>query len=98
MALLIPASSSPLFAQEKKVVPTKESCQAFVQEFYDWYLPKVRDLHVNSEELALTERRSAFSAQLVKGVEQVEAAATRDHDIGLDFDWVLASNGGLGKL
>jgi len=80
-----------LSAQEKKPVPTKESCLAFVQEFYGWYVPKARDMNVQSLDLALKQRRSAFSARLIKGVEAVEADARRNQEAGLDFDWILNS-------
>ncbi|PYX76357.1 MAG: hypothetical protein DMG78_01830, partial [Acidobacteria bacterium] len=62
-------------AQDQKSVATKESCLAFVQEFYGWYITKARDLNVDSLDLALKERRSAFSAKLIKGVEAVDADA-----------------------
>jgi hypothetical protein len=81
-----------LSAQDKKTaIPTKESCLAFVQEFYGWYVPKARDINVHSLDLALKERRSAFNPRLIKGVEAVEADATRNQEAGLDFDWILNS-------
>jgi hypothetical protein len=91
-AVIFVATCCPLLvAQEKKSTPTKESCLNFVQEFYGWYVPKARDINVNSLDLALKERRSAFSAELIKGVESVEADARSHQEAGLDFDWVLNS-------
>jgi tetratricopeptide (TPR) repeat protein len=78
-------------AQDQKSAATKESCLAFVQEFYGWYITKARDVSVDSLDLALKERRSAFIAKLTKGVEAVDADARRYKEAGLDFDSVLNS-------
>lgn len=66
----------------------KSPALAFVQEFYDWYVPKARDMTVNSLDLP-KERHPAFSARLIQGVETIEADARRHHEAGLDFDWIL---------
>ena len=91
LSVSIPAASccSVVSAQEKTAVSTKESCLAFVQEFYGWYVPKARDMSVDSLDLALKQRRSAFSTQVIKEVEAVEADARRNKEAGLDFDWIL---------
>ena len=91
-AMLFAANCFPsLFAQEKKLGPTKESCLAFVQEFYGWCVPKARSTTENSMDAALRQRRSAFSPRLVRGLEKVDADAKRNQEAGLDFDWILNS-------
>jgi hypothetical protein len=89
VSMLAASCCSFVSAQGKTSVPTKESCLAFVQEFYGWYVPKARDLSVDSLDLALKQRRSAFSVQVIKEVEAVEADARRNREAGLDFDWIL---------
>jgi hypothetical protein len=89
--LLLVTASTLLSAQENKISPTKESCLAFVKEFYDWYVPKARDINVHSLELALKDRRSAFSLRLIRGVDAVDSEAIRNKEAGLDFDWILNS-------
>jgi len=89
LAALITVGCPCLSAQKPKSGPTKESCQTFVQGFYNWYVPKARNMDVDSIDLALKERRSAFDAQLAKAVKAVEADALRNRDAGLDFDWIL---------
>jgi hypothetical protein len=89
LAVFAPICCSSLSAQERALTPTKKSCLAFVEEFYNWYVPKARDTNVDSIDLALKDRRSAFSPRLLKGVEAVEANARRNKEAGLDFDWIL---------
>jgi hypothetical protein len=89
VAIFAATACSPVSAQEKRIDPTKESCLAFVQQFYRWYVPKARDVNVASLDVALRERRSAFDARLIKGVDDVEADAERNREAGLDFDWIL---------
>lgn len=59
VAVLAPVCCPSLSAQQRTSIPTEKSCLAFVEEFYNWYLPKVRDMNVDSSDLALKERRSA---------------------------------------
>ena len=82
---------SLLSAQEKASVPTKATCLAFVQEFYGWYVPKVRATTLDSMDAALKGRRTAFSRQLLKGLQDVDDDARRNQEAGLDFDWILNS-------
>jgi hypothetical protein len=88
-AAILFAVCRPFLAQEKTSIPADKSCLVFVQHFYDWYVPKARDVKINSIELALKERRSSFSAELVKGVEAVDAEEARTQDVGLDFDLIV---------
>jgi hypothetical protein len=48
-------------------------------------------MNVHSLDLALKQRRFAFSPRLVRGVEAVEEDARRHQEAGLDFDWILNS-------
>ena len=48
-------------------------------------------MHIDSLYLALKYKRSAFSAALVKGLEQVEAKEKAKKDAGLDFDPIVNS-------
>src|SRR5664279_986864 len=89
LAMLTTVCWSSLSAQVTTSRPTKESCRAFVEEFYNWYVPKARNLNVDSIDLALKERRSAFDAHLLNAVEAVEKDARRNSEAGLDFDWIL---------
>ena len=69
----------------------KQSCVAFVREFYAWYVPKARAENLDSMDAALKERRNAFSERLLKGLQDVDADAKRNQEAGLDFDWILNS-------
>jgi hypothetical protein len=89
-AVLFAIASLTVTAQEKAVTATAESCLAFAQEFYSWYVPKAQATN-DSLALAMKQRHSSFSAQLLKGVEAVDADAERHNDAGLDFDWILNS-------
>jgi hypothetical protein len=77
--------------------PTSSSkppdCAPFVQEFYNWYLAKVNaSMKSNSREsaleVALREKRSSFSPELVKGLKEDLAASKKSPEeiVGLDFD------------
>lgn len=88
-AVLLLNCGALVFAQASGPVASPKSCQSFVQEFYDWYLPKARSLDINSLDLALRQRASVFSARLIDAVKAVEADAARERDAGLDFDWIL---------
>jgi hypothetical protein len=64
-----------------------QSCHKFVQEFYDWYLPKA------SFELAIKERSSAFSPELVRALREDQEAQAKvsEEIVGLDGDPFLNS-------
>ncbi len=83
--------SSFLWAREKASAPTKETCLAFVRNFYGWYVPKARTETLNSDDAALKARRSAFSQRLLKGLQAVDEDAKLNQEAGLDFDWILNS-------
>jgi len=69
--------------------PTEDSCRKFVQAFYDWYVPKAQDVHGDPLDLTLRRKPAPFSAELVRGLDRVEAESKADNDAGLDFDPVL---------
>ncbi len=73
-------------------------CSQFVQKFYDWYVAREKALSkANSQkdimEVAMKEKRFAFSPELLKALQEDVAAARKDPDefVGLDFDPILAS-------
>lgn len=72
-------------AQEAKA-PDASSCKAFVQGFYDWYVP--RAIKAPTLDLALKTRASDFAPSLVQQLKEDIAASARvkDEVVGLDFD------------
>lgn len=71
---------------------SEESCQKFVQDFYNWYMSKaLKRIPSDALGLALKYKRDAFSHELVRGLEAVRAEQKADKDVGLDFDPILNS-------
>jgi hypothetical protein len=76
--------------------PAKE-CGQFVQKFYDWYVAREKQLrnnrHKDVMEVAMKEKRSAFTPELLKALQEDVAAARKNprEIVGLDFDPILAS-------
>lgn len=67
----------------------RESLHAFVQGFYDWYVPKaLSDSSVPPSEIALKERSSVFGPQLAAALREDYAAQAKapGEIVGLDFD------------
>ena len=65
------------------------SCRKAVQEFYDWYLPRLmREVHVTAMEQALRNRPRQFSSTLRRELLEDLAAAKRSPDeiVSLDFE------------
>lgn len=60
----------------------------FVQEFYDWYVPKASKLAVDPVKDALRSKAAWFASELRKALlEDIEAQQkARDEIVGLDFD------------
>ena len=86
--------SCQLFAQEKSAADADLACRRFVQEFYDWYVPKaVARHHGPAWVLALKEKKTVFSPDLFRKLEEdSEAQAKAKGDlVGLDFDPFLNS-------
>jgi hypothetical protein len=83
-------TACPLKAQGKGLPDDETACRTFVQGFYDWYvsLPIPGSVPL---EVALTNKRHAFSPQLVQGLKEVLKAEARDREVWLDQDPVLNS-------
>lgn len=83
-------TARPLEAKGKGVPDDENACRTFVQGFYDWYvsLPVPGSFPL---EVALTNKRHAFSPQLVQGLREVLKVEARDREVWLDFDPVLNS-------
>jgi hypothetical protein len=79
---------------QRPKISRAESCRKFVQEFYDWYVPKAAAFPdrcdknpPRSSDLALKERRSFFSAALYhRLLEDSRAQDKADELVSLDFD------------
>ena len=73
-------------------------CGQFVQKFYDWYVAREKALNKAKSrkdvmEVAMKEKRSCFSPELLAALQEDVAAAHKDPGeiVGLDFDPILAS-------
>lgn len=88
--LAVPASSQ---APPKASRSDEASCRRFVQEFYAWYSPQALKEHAGrTSDVALRERGSSFSGELLKLLKEDSAAQSKaDEIVGLDFDPFLAS-------
>src|SRR5579864_8103992 len=90
------AASSLLRAQGKNSDDIR-SCRAFVQEFYDWYLRQIEDEMTNKDvsvvDLALTQRKSTFGAELLNRLRKDSEAQSKvpGEIVGLEFDPFLNS-------
>jgi hypothetical protein len=76
----------------------------FVQKFYDWYVAREKALtKANSPkdvmEVAMKEKRSSFSPELLAALQEDVAAAHKDPGeiVGLDFDPILNSQEDPGR-
>jgi len=68
-----------LQAQTPTTASQPQDCGHFVQQFYDWYAAKENALMKRNSlesalEVALREKRSSFSAELVQGLKEDLAA------------------------
>jgi len=90
LLLAIPAGLTG--AQARGDERAAESAQAFVQGFYDWYVPGVLRSIKNNKEFDWQKRASAFDPTLVSALnEDADAIAKAQDNVGLDFDPFLAS-------
>jgi len=112
LSFIVLATSSSLAGQTETPQQPKDlqqSCLAFVQEFYDWYVPAwlTRNLESpatfkrweNSRD-PLRSRSQLFSPELVRRLKEDHAAQARVKGdiVGLDFDPFIGGNGGpLGR-
>ena len=96
LALLLPTISSAQTTKPAKTPPKtsdelREECKKFVQDFYDWYLPKatadVSKQGSTTEALALKKRPDDFSRALKSALLTDAAASTKSTEVvGLDGD------------
>ena len=92
--MLLLALPYSLQAQTKGSQEVSESLRRFVQEFYNWYVPRaLSDNAGPAWELALKHKRSVFGSQLAKALREDSAAQAKSPGeiVGLDFDPFLNS-------
>jgi hypothetical protein len=68
---------------------SERACKRSVQEFYDWYIPRLmREVRTPALTQALTIRTNRFSRELRRRIAEDSAAAAKSPDeiVGLDFD------------
>jgi len=88
---MVPCSARP--QQKIDDLGIRESLHAFVQDFYDWYVPiALRDHAVPAWDFALKYRKQVFSAELFRALKEDSDAQAKASDlVGLDFDPFLNS-------
>src|SRR5215469_12476490 len=93
-ALLLLASA-PLYSQTAPApAATEASCQKFVQDFYNWYLPRTQRYRGRPEDLVLKEKPTFLSRELFKALRADTVAQDKDKSgdiVGLDMDPFLNS-------
>lgn len=83
------AARPSAMAQRASASETKQACRAFVQRFYEWYVPKaLHESGVPASDLALKYQRSVFSPDLIRALREDSEAQARAAGaiVGLDFD------------
>ncbi len=90
---LFVSASCLLHAQGGSDQEIRASCRAFVQEFYNWYVPiALKDSTEPSSNVALRQRAASFEPELLRLLQEDAAANAGDDEIvGLDFDPFLSS-------
>ena len=87
------ASACTLAAPGTREQDLDNACRAFVQGFYDWYVPQaLADTAEPAWDLVLKEKGQVFSPELFRQLTaDAEAQAAADGDlVGLDFDPFLS--------
>jgi hypothetical protein len=77
-----------------QATPDSDSAKAFVQGFYDWYVPESRQTSSDRpSDLVLKQRSSAFDSALSRELKEDADAQSRVQGeiVGLDFDPFLAA-------
>lgn len=89
LSIALSVFSAPVHAIAPDVANTPNSCQKFVQSYYDWYVSKNKSNFEN----ALKARPEVFNPFLRRRLAADVAAQAKDADnvVGLDFDPVLNS-------
>ena len=80
-------------AQTSDTSDMKESCRAFVQGFYDWYVPVA---HAETKkqpawDIALNKKGDSFAQALSRALRKEDAIHSKLQDAGLDEDPFLNS-------
>jgi hypothetical protein len=88
---MLPCSAVP--QQKINSSDVRKSLQRFVQDFYDWYVPKAFGDHTGPAwDFALKYRKQAFSSELFRALQEDSDAQAKATDlVGLDFDPFLNS-------
>jgi hypothetical protein len=75
------------------IVVAREDPQTFVQEFYDWYAPRVTSPHPFGFQDALKLKPAVFAPTLARALQEDADAQAKVHDdiVGIDFDPILSS-------
>jgi hypothetical protein len=94
--VLLFAAPYAFLAQGNSRQDIEDSCQHFVKNFYDWYVPKANMTHTGpASDLALKYRRHTFSSELYTALEEDSEArakvAGKGEIVGIDFDPFLFS-------
>lgn len=88
-SLMLIATAATIPIQAGQPVSESQAAQAFVQDFYTWYLQEAKKDHdMDLSDFAIKARPGSFSAAMLKGLKEDEAAQakTPDEVVGLDFD------------
>lgn len=90
LALTVPCR---VLSQSKPSVATERSAQAFVQGFYDWYIPIAQKNNSRPAfNVVLKDRAYFLSPKLFLALEKDSEASAKSTDlVGLDFDPFLNS-------
>ena len=94
LAVLLPIRPSCGAPPRPRGSSSEAACRVHVQQFYDWYLPRLmREVHVTAREQALDLRLRDFSATLRDGLREDLAAAAQSPDeiVSLDFEPLVNS-------
>ena len=81
---LLAVRSHPAASQSSEA-----ACRNVVQEFYNWYVPRMmREVRISARDQALMTRPRNFSLELRRRLAEDGAAAAKSPDeiVGLDFD------------
>ena len=92
LIVLISTSTSVVFAQQQPPDSTGKTCEAFVKDFYGWYLRTDRAAYPHGVwpyDLTMRAKPRLLSSELLSGLRAVDAQAHKNQDPGLDFEPIL---------
>jgi len=87
--IVLIATSSLAFAQQQPPPSAGKTCEAFVKDFYDWYLRTDRAHSIWPYDLVMKAKPPVLGAELLSGLRAVDAEAAKEQDPGLDFEPIL---------